>query len=151
MYKAISTGCLAVVLLTMLGCESKVQPAQGSGRDLWTGIYTDPDDATKCDIDFPTQNLSHKRHDQIRWYSADQKAYQVFFEPSPPNPSPGSPFQDNQNHPRPTFDVPTTPEGVKSGEPIQGALGYFAYGISFYKGNVCKDPKSADPGVNIKP
>ena len=42
MHKAISTGCLAVVLLTMLGCESKVQPpAQGSGRDLWTGIYTD--------------------------------------------------------------------------------------------------------------
>jgi hypothetical protein len=145
MYKAISTGCLAVVLLTMLGCESKVQPAQGSGRDLWTGIYTDPDDATKCDIDFPTQNLSHKKHDQIRWYSADQKAYQVVFEPSPPNPSPGSPF------PQQTFVVPTTAGGVKSGEPIPGVLGYFAYGIKFNNGNVCKDPKSADPGVNIKP
>jgi hypothetical protein len=28
---------------------------------------------------------------------------------------------------------------------------YFAYGIKDQNGNVCKDAKSNDPGVNIKP
>ena len=73
-------------------------------------------------------------------------------EPSPPNPSPGTPFEDNQHQPIFTFNVPTTPGGVKSGEPIPGAVGkYFAYGIKDNNGNVCKDASSADPGVNIKP
>jgi hypothetical protein len=142
-------GLVAVALLTMPGCEKKRQPAQGSARDLWIGISTD-DDPTKCDIDFPSQNLSRKKHDQLRWYSVDQKQYQVVFEPS--NPSPGTPFEDSQNQPRSTFNVPTTPAGLKSGEPVQGTVGkYFAYGIKDQNGNVCKDAKSADPGVNIKP
>jgi hypothetical protein len=152
MYKAISVGCFALLLLTMMGCESRFQPAQSSGRDLWIGIYTDSVDPTKCDMDSPSHNLSYNRRDQLRWYSVDAKQYQVVFEPSPPNPTPGSPFQDNQSQPRFTFNVPTTGVGVKSGKPIPGAVGkYFAYGIKDQNGNVCKDAKSTDPGVNIKP
>jgi hypothetical protein len=152
MYKAISIGCLAGALLAILACERKFQGKQGSGRDLWIGISTNLFVATKCDIDFPSQNLSQKKHDQLRWYSADQNTYQIVFEPSPPNPSPGTPFEDHQHQPIFTFNVPTTAAGVKSGEPILGALGkYFAYGIKDNNGNVCKDASSADPGVNIKP
>ncbi len=152
MYKAILAGLAAVPLLTMLGCESKLQAPQSSRRDLWIGIYADSDDTTKCDIDSPSHNLSYKRQDQLRWYSVDRKKYQVVFEKSPPNPSPGTPFLDSHQQPRFTFDVPKTAAGVKSGEPVPGARGqYFAYGIKDQNDSVCKDAKSADPGVNIKP
>ena len=152
MYKAISVGCLALLLLTTMGCcEHRFRPMQSQGRDLWIGIYTDPSDPTKCDMDSPSNNLSYSRQDQLRWYAVDSKKYQVVFEPAPPNPDPGSPFQDNQNQPRFTFDVPNTAAGVRSGKPIHILGVYFAYGIKDQNGVVCKDPKSNDPGVNIKP
>lgn len=143
MSKALSIACLAVLLLTVLGCERKFHPMQGSARDLWIGIYTDEVDDTKCHIDFPTQNLSKKKHDQLRWYSADQNTYQVVFGTS----HPGTPFKDH-DQPKFTFDVPSNWGGVKSGEPTE--LGYFPYGITNRKG-LCKDPQSDDPGVNVKP
>jgi hypothetical protein len=151
MDKAISVGCLASLLLITMGCEHRFRPMQGLGRDLWIGIYTDPTDPTKCEMDAASQNLSYGRQDQLRWYSVDSKKYQVVFEPAPPNPDPGSPFQDSQNQPRLTFDVPTTAAGVGSGKPIHKLGVYFAYGIKDQNGKVCKDPKSSDPGVNIKP
>lgn len=145
MSKALTIACLAVLLLTMLGCERRFHPMQGSARDLWIGIYTDEVDDKKCHIDFPTQNLSKKKHDQLRWYSADQQTYHVVFATA----SPGTPFKDHDQL-KYTFDVPWTGEGVKSGEPISTADGYYPYGITNGKG-LCKDPRSDDPGVNVKP
>jgi hypothetical protein len=145
MYKAISAGLLAIGLLTTLSCQSKYRVGvQDTGRDLLIGIITDDDDPKQCDIDFPSQNIRKKAHDQLRWYSIDKKLYQVVFATTP--------FEDSQHHPRFTFDVPSTAAGVGSGEPVRGAPGqYFAYGIKNDKGKVCKDPASDDPGVHIKP
>jgi len=141
-HKAISIPL--VITLLAAGCQRTPQKSY-SRRVLPNGIYMTS--AGACDVDYPSMNLRKNIH-EARWDSIDGRQYTVVFQATPPgpNPSPGTPFVDNNNHPIFKFTVPVS-GGIKSGVPV--VEGYFEYSINDSSGKECKNAK--DPGMNVKP
>lgn len=110
-------------------------------------IAVSPDDATKCDVDFPVAFMRERNYKKIGWAS-DDNSYTIHFVSYPGGPSPENPFDP------PVNDV-QVPAGGKS--PLQkiqnnspGA--YYKYEIHDTHNNVCKTADDDhDTGLNIKP
>jgi hypothetical protein len=138
-HRAVASGLILWLLVGSVGCRQQMQPS--TGRKLPVGIQME-EGGKGCYPDYNSVTLNKKKHDEVRWSSLDNHAYTVYFTPS-------TPFRQGQN-PQYTFDVPAVGH-VDSGPPTQDATGNYAYGIKLQDGTICKDPKSDDPGVHIKP
>jgi hypothetical protein len=140
---------LIIALVFVSGCgPSKLQNEPGPGqkygvkpsREFPIYIYTDPNRAGQCLVDWGQATLWKNQHHTARWVSDDGAAYKVDFNLGSGR---GSPFSST------TFDVPANGH-VRSGDLTSGAQGYYDYGIKDANGNTCKNSSNPDPGVYVK-
>ena len=108
-------------------------------------IEVSPDDASKCDVDFPVSFMRLRNNAKIAWASADN-AYTVHFVSYPLGPSPENPFN-------PPVDIQVPASGKSALQTLQnsGSGGYYKYEIHDANNNVCKTADDdRDIGLNIK-
>lgn len=139
---------LIIALAFVSGCGPKkplVGPPPGqkygvkNSREFVIYIYTDPNQAGQCLVDWGQATLWKNQHHTARWVSDDGAAYKVDFNLG----SHGSPFSSS------TFDVPANGD-VPSGALTPTSQGYYDYGIKDANGNTCKNSSNPDPGVYVR-
>lgn len=136
-YLAISVG---LSLALTLACSRKVTPkALPNGYTIHVGKIDN-----KCFLDIKGLNLWLPYHPTVQWVSDDNETYTVDFEEKVglPNPSPGTPFDDDTGHAKHQL---TTKEGSRPPK----RNGDYLYSVKDGSGNPCIDPK--DPGIYVKP
>ena len=143
---------LALALLCISACKSKISPGLGKGpgaghhygrqdpRVFEVYIYADPGNPGQCLADWPVGTLWQGRHQTVKWFSDDGGEYTVDFTQG----QHGSPFSNT------TFDVPSNGSTV-SNDLVTSASGYYDFAIRSggVNGNICKHPN--DPGYIIRP
>jgi hypothetical protein len=114
--------------------------------DRLVSIAVSPDDARKCDVDFPVSFMRMRNNAKIGWAS-DDNAYTVHFVSYPGGPSPENPFN-------PTVNDIQVPAGGKSAlQKLQnsGSGAYYKYEIHDANNSVCKTADDErDTGLNVK-
>jgi hypothetical protein len=138
---------LAIALLCISSCKSKPATMFGKGpgaghhygqqdpRVFEVYIYADPQDSSKCLLDWPVGTIWQGRHQTVEWFSDDGGAYTVDFGSN-------SPFTDTK------FNVPSN--GKVSSKALKpGASGYYTFAVFSGGSQPCKD--ASDPGYHVKP
>jgi len=136
---------LAIALTCISSCKSKTMfgkgpgPGHGYGRQdprvFEVYIYADPQDSSKCLLDWSVGTLWQGRHQTVEWFSDDKRAYKIDFGSN-------SPFSDTK------FDVPSN--GSVSSKALKpGASGYYSFAVFSGGSQPCKD--ASDPGYHVKP
>jgi len=115
--------------------------------DRLVTIAVSPDDANKCEVDFPIVFMRIRNHNKIGWKS-DDNAYTVHFVSYTGGPSPENPF----NPPANDIQVPAGHESAQQTIQISGLGAYYKFEIHDANNKVCKTADDDhDTGLNIKP
>lgn len=137
--------------LTCIGafvsCRQQLTPKSIFKGDRLVSIAVSPDDAQKCDVDYPVAFARRRNNAKFRWGS-DDNAYTVHFVSYPGGPSPENPFNPSTN------DIPVPAGGKSAAQTIQssGSSAYYKYEIRAADNHVCKIyDDDHDTGLNIKP
>lgn len=137
---------ISVCISALIACKPKLVSNYSFKSDRLVTIAVSPDDASKCDVDFPVTFIRARNHSKIRWAS-DDNAYTVRFVGYVGGPSPANPFNSQA-------DI-QVPAGQKSSQQtIQDGLsgGYYRFEIHDANNHVCKTAdEDHDTGLNIKP
>jgi hypothetical protein len=140
--------CVALTCISaFVSCKQQLVTNSSFKSDRLVTIAVSPDDASKCEVDFPIAFVRVRNNTKIRWKS-DDNAYTVHFVSYPGGPSPENPFNP------PTNDV-YVPAGQKSPQQrIQNSRpgAYYKFEIRDANNSVCKTADDDhDTGLNIKP
>lgn len=130
---------------TFVSCKQQLVKTFKSDRVV--SIAVSPDDAHKCDVDFPVAFARIRNNTKIGWES-DDNAYTVHFVSYPGGPSPENPFNP------PVNDIQVPAGGKSALQTIQnnGSGAYYEFEIRDANNNVCKTADDdRDTGLNIKP
>lgn len=131
-------------IIALVSCKERLATYSFNSNRLVT-IEISPDDATKCEVDFPVAFMRMRNNNRIGWASADN-AYTVHFVSYAGGPSPASPFISQA-------DIPVPAGGKSTLQQLQtgGSGGYYEYEIHDSQNNVCKPADDDhDTGLNIK-
>lgn len=132
---------------TFVSCKPQLVTNYSFKSDRQVTIAVSPDDATKCEVDFPITFVRVRNNSKIRWAS-DDNAYTVHFVSYPGGPSPENPF----NPPSNDVQVPAGQKSAQQRIQSNGSGAYYKFEIHDANNNVCKTADDdRDTGLNIKP
>lgn len=143
----VTFGLFAVLacVSAFVSCKQRLANYTFNSNRLVT-IEISPENASKCDVDFPVAFMRMRNNNKIGWASADN-AYTVHFVSYAGGPSPENPFNPSVN------DVQVPAGGKSALQQLQNTPsgGYYEYEIHDANNNVCKTADDdRDTGLNIK-